>query len=147
MFLGFILVLIFNFCLSPVTGELKVILILKATIMAILSHVDLVCFLHNDWLIHSCNFIFLNSECRSIQYARYLNIALFSFWDIKLCWFFAAFISCTGHIGITVDDTYKACERFERLGVEFVKKPDDGIISFKHNIQCMFIVCYLLYLY
>ena len=32
----------------------------------------------------------------------------------------------TGHIGVTVDDTYKACERFERLGVEFVKKPDDG---------------------
>ncbi|KAH9608276.1 hypothetical protein KSS87_000328 [Heliosperma pusillum] len=31
-----------------------------------------------------------------------------------------------GHIGITVDDTYKACERFERLGVDFVKKPDDG---------------------
>ncbi|XP_071932812.1 lactoylglutathione lyase-like isoform X1 [Coffea arabica] len=31
-----------------------------------------------------------------------------------------------GHIGITVDDTYKACQRFERLGVEFVKKPDDG---------------------
>ncbi|KAL0907638.1 hypothetical protein M5K25_022057 [Dendrobium thyrsiflorum] len=31
-----------------------------------------------------------------------------------------------GHIGITVDDIYKACERFERLGVEFVKKPDDG---------------------
>ncbi|KAL6204869.1 hypothetical protein ACLB2K_022136 [Fragaria x ananassa] len=35
-----------------------------------------------------------------------------------------------GHIGITVDDTYKACERFKRLGVEFVKKPDDGKISF-----------------
>lgn len=33
---------------------------------------------------------------------------------------------CSGHIGITVDDTIKACERFERLGVEFVKKPDDG---------------------
>ncbi|KAA8544126.1 hypothetical protein F0562_022138 [Nyssa sinensis] len=31
-----------------------------------------------------------------------------------------------GHIGITVDDTYKACERFERLQVEFVKKPNDG---------------------
>ncbi|KAB1226293.1 Lactoylglutathione lyase [Morella rubra] len=30
-----------------------------------------------------------------------------------------------GHIGITVDDTYKACERLECLGVEFVKKPDD----------------------
>ncbi|THG05155.1 hypothetical protein TEA_019584 [Camellia sinensis var. sinensis] len=31
-----------------------------------------------------------------------------------------------GHIGITVDDTIKACKRFEHLGVEFVKKPDDG---------------------
>eukprot|EP00249_Psilotum_nudum_P027023 c34260_g1_i1 orf=91-825(+) len=31
-----------------------------------------------------------------------------------------------GHIGITVDDTYKACERFEKLGVTFVKRPDDG---------------------
>ncbi|KAL2653664.1 hypothetical protein R1flu_021792 [Riccia fluitans] len=31
-----------------------------------------------------------------------------------------------GHIGIAVDDTYKACERFEKLGVKFVKKPDDG---------------------
>lgn len=31
-----------------------------------------------------------------------------------------------GHIGITVDDTAAACERFERLGVEFVKGPQDG---------------------
>ncbi len=31
-----------------------------------------------------------------------------------------------GHIGLSVPDVYAACERFERLGVEFVKRPDDG---------------------
>ena len=31
-----------------------------------------------------------------------------------------------GHIGITVPDVYAAAERFEKLGVDFVKKPDDG---------------------
>ena len=31
-----------------------------------------------------------------------------------------------GHIGISVPDVYDACARFERLGVEFVKRPDDG---------------------
>ncbi|XP_060169612.1 lactoylglutathione lyase-like isoform X2 [Lycium barbarum] len=34
-----------------------------------------------------------------------------------------------GHIGVTVDDVYKACERFESLGVEFVKKPLDEKIK------------------
>lgn len=31
-----------------------------------------------------------------------------------------------GHIGIAVKDVYAASERFEKLGVKFVKKPDDG---------------------
>ena len=31
-----------------------------------------------------------------------------------------------GHIGVSVPDVYAACERFESLGIEFVKRPDDG---------------------
>nr|TKR85744.1 Lactoylglutathione lyase [Populus alba] len=31
-------------------------------------------------------------------------------------------IFISGNIGVTVDDTYKACD----LGMEFVKKPNDG---------------------
>ncbi|KAF4620882.1 hypothetical protein D9613_000062 [Agrocybe pediades] len=31
-----------------------------------------------------------------------------------------------GHIAITVDDVEKACERFEKLGVQFKKRPSDG---------------------
>ena len=30
------------------------------------------------------------------------------------------------HIGISVPDVYAACQRFEQLGVEFLKRPDDG---------------------
>ncbi len=31
-----------------------------------------------------------------------------------------------GHIGFSVPDVYEASNRFEKLGVKFVKKPDDG---------------------
>eukprot|EP00117_Sycon_ciliatum_P007669 scpid69038/ scgid10680/ Lactoylglutathione lyase; Aldoketomutase; Glyoxalase I; Ketone-aldehyde mutase; Methylglyoxalase; S-D-lactoylglutathione methylglyoxal lyase len=31
-----------------------------------------------------------------------------------------------GHIGISVPDVYAACERFEKLGVKFIKTPDGG---------------------
>ncbi|MBR72702.1 MAG: lactoylglutathione lyase [Rhodospirillaceae bacterium] len=31
-----------------------------------------------------------------------------------------------GHIGFSVPDVYEASKRFEKLGVKFVKRPDDG---------------------
>ena len=31
-----------------------------------------------------------------------------------------------GHIGFSVPNVYEASNRFEKLGVKFVKKPDDG---------------------
>ena len=31
-----------------------------------------------------------------------------------------------GHIGVCVPNVHEACDRFEKLGVEFVKKPNDG---------------------
>lgn len=34
-----------------------------------------------------------------------------------------------GHIGITVPDVNEACERFERLGVPFIKKPNEGMMK------------------
>ena len=34
-----------------------------------------------------------------------------------------------GHIGVSVPDVYAAAARFEALGVEFVKRPDDGTMK------------------
>jgi len=34
-----------------------------------------------------------------------------------------------GHIAITVPDVEKACERFEKFGVNFKKRPSDGKMS------------------
>lgn len=31
-----------------------------------------------------------------------------------------------GHIGILVPNVEEACERFEKLGVNFIKRPKDG---------------------
>mgnify|MGYP003852722295 CR=1 FL=1 len=31
-----------------------------------------------------------------------------------------------GHIGISVPDVYEACARLDTLGVDYVKRPDDG---------------------
>lgn len=36
------------------------------------------------------------------------------------------FYHVLGHIGIMVPDVDKACERFEKLGVKFIKRPNDG---------------------
>ncbi|KAJ2783635.1 Lactoylglutathione lyase [Coemansia interrupta] len=35
-----------------------------------------------------------------------------------------------GHICVSVDNLQKACQRFDELGVRFVKRPEDGMLKF-----------------
>ncbi|XP_041992265.1 lactoylglutathione lyase-like [Salvia splendens] len=61
-------------------------------------------------------------------YSRILGMLLLKrldFEDMKFTLYFLGYEDT----GITGDDVHKACKRFESLGVEFVKKPDDGKIK------------------
>lgn len=71
--------------------------------------------------IHAITSIFLNKReiSKDVQKA-YTNLLTYEF----ICIIYIFFVS--GHIGLMVPDVEAACSRFEKFGVEFVKKPQDG---------------------
>ncbi|MBA0609482.1 hypothetical protein Godav_021523 [Gossypium davidsonii] len=70
----------------------------------------------------------MSYEVKSLIMCLTLECFLYSNWDTESDQEFKGYQTGnskplgSGHIGITLDDTIKACERFQRLGVEFSKK-------------------------